>query len=568
MTSESSSPASGVHVRFLLSVVILALFVACGDDRPGPDNEKKTAITLRFVTTSDKYPWLREAIDEFEESKPTSPNEGLPIEVDLIEAGSSRSVMELAFHSAGDIQLVSPAASFYIQEVNEAQQALGRPIIASTPIPLARTALVIGMAQSVAESLGYPEVGLGWRDLATLASNPQLWKTSTQDQFGSFRLAWCDPEASNAGLLTLMASLAAATRRATGPHMDELSRPETGRFLQSFEAATVAYSPDPGFLARRLAEQGSKGLSAIVVYERDIFNAYLAPNPPVEALVAIQPTEGTFECDHPVALLEQNLDPEARSAAELLVGFLLSEKVQDRLLLHGFRTADRREELPQDLAEARGLTAGVPPKLYEIPYAAVRDASLGVWRRAKLPAHVWFIVETSASMAVPEDNRIGRVARLIDEICDHMHERDTVGLITIDASATTAMQPVFVREARHRIRELLASLEPRGGVALIEQLPGIYQEVVRQARPQRLHAVVLCGTGFDALSEEAVGYAVGQMRRIQTESPGEIPVFSVGLTSGAELDILRRLSNATGGRPYFLQDNNVERLARELSAFW
>lgn len=344
--------------------------LSCGGDRSLPGGPDGT-LHLDFAYSSEKEGWIREATVAFNAAGARLPD-GRPIRVEAVAEGSGELVEDLV-DGIGRPHLVSPASALFLQRGNALSRArTGQDLVGETR-SLVLSPLVVAMGRTQAELLGWGRKPLGWSDLLALARHTH-------------------PRFSNSGLLALLAELYAATGKTAGLRVEDLARPEVGRFLAGLERA-APYGSSTRFLAGRLL---AGELPAAVLYENQVIEAFAPDRPPI---VAVYPREGTFWSDHPVGIVEREwVTPEHREAAEIYLDYLLARPRQEMALRHGFRPANITVPLGAPFDAAHGVDPREPQTTLAVPSGEVVDAALELWQRHRKPADVTLLLDLSAGV--------------------------------------------------------------------------------------------------------------------------------------------------------------------------
>ena len=149
---------------------------------------------------------------------------------------------------------------------------------------------------------------------------------------GRFRLGHTDPENSNSGLHALFLMAYAATGKFDGQlTRGELIQPQFLSYLREVEGAVPhPLESSTGLLAKSMIDQGPSQMTAAIVYENLVIeaNRRSLKGPLV---VAVYPSEGTFQSEHPVGIVNRSwVTPKHREAAEIYINYLLDRPQQER----------------------------------------------------------------------------------------------------------------------------------------------------------------------------------------------------------------------------------------------
>lgn len=163
------------------------------------------------------------------------------------------------------------------------------------------------------------------------------------------------------------------------------------------------------------------------------------------------------------------------------------------------------------------------------------------------PAHLVFVIDTSASMGQPD--RLPLIQQALNMLIDGLNPSDRVTLITCSDQAHLLLDAVPV--SRHEsIREVINAIQPSGTTNLLAGLQLGYASARRAYSAKQINQIVLCSDGVANVGQteaEAVLKAVAQDRQ------QGITITCVGVGYGTYNDaFMESLANQGDGRYVFL----------------
>ena len=560
--------------RTFATLVVVALLLesaACRRSRPeaSPNAEPaaESRLELVFSYGSEKEPWIQEVTESFNRQQRKS-STGKPISVRAIPMGSGEAIDE-ALAGTQRPHLVSPASAAFITLGNAQSRArTGKDLIGHTE-NLVLSPVVIAMWKPMAEALGWGKRPVGWREILALARDPRGWTSVGQPQWGAFKFGHTHPEASNSGLIALLAATYAGAGKTRGLTLEDVAKPEVARFVGGIERSVVHYGSSTGFFGRKMFERGTSFLSAAVLYESSVIEScdpkYRLPFP----VVAIYPREGTFWSDHPVGIVEREwVTQEHRAAAEAYVRFLLEPKQQARAIPHGFRPASVDVPLAAPLDAAHGVDPKEPQTTLEVPPADVIEAALRVWRENKRTANVTLALDVSGSMNEEDGARIRGARDGARQLVAALGERDRFGLILFNDRPRWVNEGALLKDARAGLDASLGSAIADGGTALYDAILAAVERQLadRTAQPGRIGAVVVLTDGEDRDSRIDLQTLLNRIR-FDAERR-DVRVFTIAYGKDARRDVLQQIAEATQGRAFDGRPDNVRQVFRDISMFF
>jgi Ca-activated chloride channel family protein len=322
----------------------------------------------------------------------------------------------------------------------------------------------------------------------------------------------------------------------------------------------------------RIREAGRSYLDAFVVQEQMIVR-YNAEGRPEGDLVAIYPVEGTLWKDHPLGLVEhpERTDGE-RLAYQMFKDYLLSEETQRAVLRHGYRPSDL--SIPLDDSESpinpgNGVDPAKPYTTLQIPSAAVIEVVKDVWWQTKRRSNVYLVVDVSGSM---EGVKLADARdALRSYLAQVQGEEERVGLIAFGNSAQVVYELRMLGEqgVRSDLTETIAELDARGNTALLDGVDLALTRLQDLADAERINAILVMTDGRENRSRVSLDELVAKLGRSGEDGSGlRVVVFCIAYGADADTDMLRALSDPTGGFTRRGDPETIESLYETLSTYF
>jgi Ca-activated chloride channel family protein len=464
----------------------------------------------------------------------------------------------------------SPASSILIPVANQewASRNNGDDLtVEDAPPPLVLSPVVIAMWEPMAQALGWPEEPIGWADIAEFASSNQTWEDFGHPEWGPFQFGHTHPDYSNSGITSILAMAYAATGQTSGLTVQDVQQPEVAEFVSDVQQGVIHYGRSTGFFGRQMFNRGPGYLSAAVLYENLVVEAYneeLYPNLPMP-VVAIYPEEGTFWSDHPYAILDGPwMTDDLKAAAELYRDFLLAEPQQQRALQYGFRPADINIPISAPITPANGVDPDQPQTLLEVPSADVTRAIRDLWGENKKRVEVQVVLDTSGSMN--ENGRLEGAKRALDSFIGQLSDQDQLGIITFSDGASVLTPMDELGPKREEVLQRVNGLFATGGTRLIDTVLEAYSELEEDPPGERIRAIVVLSDGEDTASNQS---AQTLLNTLQADESGQsIKVFTIAYGSGGDANLMSRIAEASGATSYTSEPEQIEQVYRDIATFF
>lgn len=559
----------------LLALPFLAVGIAScrRSAAPAPDaGESRRAdspTTLRLVFTygSEKEPWIAEATSAWNRLARKTAS-GRTIVVEAVPMGSGEAIEELLVGTR-KAHLTSPASGAFVTLGNAQSRArVGHDLVGTTD-NLVLSPVVVAMWKPMAEALGFGRKPIGWQEILALARDPRGWAGAGQAQWGRFRFGHTHPEASNSGLIALVAATYAAAGKTRGLTLEDVAKPEVARFLAGIERSVVHYGSSTGFFGRKMFERGPSYLSAAVLYESSVIESYDPKYRLPFPVVAVYPKEGSFWSDHPVGIVEREwVGAEHREAAQAYVRYLLEPAQQARAIPHGFRPASVDVPLATPIDTAHGVDPKQPQTTLEVPPAPVIEATLRLWREHKRAASVTLALDVSGSMNEEGGARIAGARDGARQLVAALADNDRFALMLFNQEPRWVNEGALLKQARASLDAALASTIADGGTALYDAILAAVERQRAQLATEsdRIAAVVVLSDGEDRDSKLKLAALVERIRFDGERQP--VRVFTIAYGKDAQKDVLQQIAEATQGRAFDGKPENIRQVFRDISMFF
>jgi Ca-activated chloride channel family protein len=335
----------------------------------------KNAVHVSFAYSPEKEKLLLPLIAAFNrEGRQVG---GHPVFVDGINASSGDAESRIAKGTFKPVAW-SPASSLWGRLLNfEADQ----PYTADAPQSIVRTPLVIAMWEPMARALGWPRKKLGFADILKLATSGKGWAAYGKPEFGAFKLVHTNPDFSTSGLSATVAEYFAALGKKEGLTEKDIANPKARKEVRDIERSIVHYGDTTLFIENQLKQDGPAYASAVAMEETTLldFNKTRGSR---DKLVAIYPSEGTFDSDSPFFTLAAPWVSSAqKDGAKAFQAYLADKLTPELAAKYGFRPADRAKAPAPPITAANGADPKQPTRVLVPPDPRVLAANKSTWRR-------------------------------------------------------------------------------------------------------------------------------------------------------------------------------------------
>jgi Ca-activated chloride channel family protein len=518
------------------------------------------AVIVTVAYSPEKEALLGQAFAEFNATKPTV--NGHPIVVQGKKVSSGTALDQL---KAGTLQptIWTPSSSLWGRLLTQTADVTWIP---ERNASFVRTPLVIAMWEEQAKALGWPKKALGWADVLAEASSTAGWGAHGHPEWGAFRLGHTNPDFSTSGLSAVAAEYYAATGKTEGLTLDDIADPAVRAKIKTIESSIVHYGDTTLFFAEQLAKHGPAFASAVAMEETTLvdFNTRLRKSGP--RLVAIYPAEGTFFSDNPLITLQAPwVSADQAAAAAKLTDYLTSPAVQGKVAALGFRPASPDAPVGGTLTARNGVDLAQPARLLSLPDPKVLASIKALWQEDRKPADIVLVLDTSGSMN--DDAKLQQAQEGLHRFLDAISPRDRVALIAFsDRSRLISPLAAMTPTARTTLLGEIDGLFPDGGTAVYDATLDGLALLGKDADPNHIAAEVVLTDGEDNKSQASPDDVVRKLG--STTEAGAVRVFTIAYGAAANVDVLKRIAEAGGGKPYTGDPQTIDAVYTSISSFF
>lgn len=553
----------------VIAVALIAVLGGSGGDdgsdggspqaTTAPDTAPAGAITVDFAYSPEKEKLLTPLVKKFNASGAEVDGKRVFVAAQNVSSGDAQTKI-----AKGRLKLTawSPSSSLWGRLLNfEAD----RPYAPDDNPSIVRTPLVIAMWEPMARALGYPGKQLGFADILKLARSDKGWGAYGKPEYGQFKLVHTNPDFSTSGLSAVVAEYYATTGKKEGLRPADIAR---GRAqVKDIERSIVHYGDTTLFISDQLRKNGLGYASAVAMEEATLvdFNQRRGSR---EKLVAIYPAEGTFYSDNPYITLNAPWVTEPQRKGAALFGAYLADNIGAQTAArYGFRPADLKAKPSDPLNAANGVDPAQPKRVLGLPEPRVLDAIKKAWRVDRKPANVLLVLDTSGSMV--EANRLPSAKNGLRTFLREVAPQDRVGLMAFNERVTPLTPIAPVGGNRQELTGRIAGLIADGGTAIYDATDEAVAQVKRLADTSRINAVVLLTDGEDTDSTKSAEALIQELDA-QGDSSRRVRVFTIAYSAGAAgaAENLARIAEASGGKSYSGDEDDIETVYRSISSFF
>ena len=601
MDVVSRGAALGVAAAVGIAIIVGARLLTTGGDDSSPAAESSAPVTARpgcelltVAASSEKGPLLTALADEYNRLGRGDDSSCVTVRIETAPSGD----MEAALVDGWDPAALAPgierpdvwtpASSTWLNLLRYDQATADAPsTVPDDPVQITSTPLVLAMPQPMAEALGWPDRQIGWGDVLTLVNDPDGWGSVGHPEWGRFTLGKTNPYISTSGLAATVGQLVAATGKASDLTSADVADPEVQATLGALEQAVVHYGDTTLTFLSNLQQADDRGrglsyISAVAVEEKSVHD-YNVGNPsgdprtlgdhapPEVPLVAVYPKEGTLYSDNPLAVLDADwVTDQQRAGAADFGDWLREDAQQEHFADAGFRTLDNQP--PADLLDAGTTLAPTPDqRVLGVPAGQVLNEARSVWDDQRKRARVQLLIDVSGSMDEPANGGAGEskmelAKRAARASLTQLTDTDEVGLtiFTTELQGNATSQELVpvgpLGENRSALDTAIAGLQPLNGTPLYNATQDAFDAMGRLADEKHITGVVLLTDGMNEYDgglteQELLDHLEGRANE------NHVRVFTVAYGSGADVDTLRGIADATRAKAYDATDaNNIGRV--------
>lgn len=586
MMTEQSDRSSAPNrlpmvVGVLIGVVALVVvLVVSGVSWPTGSQPSGECVRLEVSSSTEKVDLMADLADRYNGAERVfTDDQGedrcARLTVHGLSSGSAMAALAGGWDEKRDggppPQVWTPTSSLWLGQLEH--RGKGALVVGESE-PITNSVLTIAMPERMAAAVREEYENPGWASMLKLTR--ESWDLLDRPEWGPFVLGRDNPHVSTSGLAATIAIYHAAAKNPDGIKPDQLDDAGVRSFVHGVESGVLQYGNDATKFMAQMYDEDRKKLavpyvSAVLVQEQLAFQfnkgapggdaeQMRSGTPPNEPLVAIHPSEGTFELDHPFVVLS-SASPAQRAAAADFRTFLLEPEQQQNFADIGFRGLDGTPGA--DLADTLGFDEGDRPELIEPPTPEMVERMITGWDAASRRARVLVVLDVSGSMNDRADaseppgpaakTKMDLLRPAVLQGLGWLSDRDEVGLWTFSSGSPKPykvylpMSPVI--EVRQRFADIVSTVPAQGETALYQTVRDAHQMMVDSIDPKKINAVVVLTDGNNKPPDPAARAAM--LREIDpAQRDNSVRIFTIPYGSDADVTTLAELAAVSKALTY------------------
>ncbi|GAA1264357.1 substrate-binding and VWA domain-containing protein [Saccharothrix xinjiangensis] len=499
--------------------------------------ECRGTLPLKVAVTPAVEEVVRGAADDYLATQPVV--DGKCVQVQVEARGAADVAKELPTAQINPPALWVPDSSMWAAETQRqaGDQGVDAPRL-EVRDPLATSPLVIAGSERAMASLGWPVTPVSWARVV----DPKVTVTLS------------DPTTSTEGLATL-----AVVRSQLG-NPDGTPKPELiGALLRVGRDALPSVRDAFGKVV-----QGAEDAPVFTASEQSVLDANRAAG--TRRVVASYPAEGTVAFDFPVVRVSRVGEPAGTAAAA--DGFeeaLRAGGTARRFAEQGFRTPGG--EAPDGWTNEVDGVRGDDVATLGTPSPDEVSELLRTWGAVSLDTRLLAVLDVSGSMAETTSNGQTRVDAAKEAALTALGMLPDTSEIGLWAFSTNKKppndwielvpigplgEPIAGAPRRVQLQKGAGGLPALvgGGTALNDTVLAAFRHVQRTYDPSMINSVTLMTDGSnDDISSIDLPSLLTALRE-EADPARPVPMMMVGLGQDADMDALKQIAEATGGKAY------------------
>ncbi|WP_309110364.1 substrate-binding and VWA domain-containing protein [Saccharothrix sp.] len=499
--------------------------------------ECKGTLPLKVAVTPAAEEVVRGAADDYQAGQPVV--EGKCVQVQIEARGAADVSHELPTAQINPPSLWIPDSSMWAAETQRqaGDQGAEAPRL-DIKDSLASSPLVIAGSEKAMGDLGWPIQPVTWAKVV----DPRV------------SVSLSDPTTSTEGLATL------AVIRAQLGNPDGTPKPELiGALLRVGRNALPSVRDAFGKVV-----QGADKAPVFTAAEQNVLSANRAAGS--RRVVASYPKEGTVSFDYPVVRVSRA--GEQAGTAEAAEGFekaLRNGRTAQRFAEAGFRTPDGKA--PQGWTNEKDGVRGDDVAMLKTPSPDQVSELLRTWGAVSLDTRILAVLDVSGSMAEKmQGSELTRVQAARDASLTALAMLPDTSEIGLWAFSTNRKpkgyvelvppgplgEPIAGKPRREQLQRGAGGIPALvgGGTSLNDTVLAAFRHAQQTFNPSKINSVTIMTDGSnDDISTLKLPQLVEILKK-EADPARPVPMFMVGLGPEADMETLKQIAAATGGKSY------------------
>lgn len=518
-------------------------------------------IELVYAYSSNQEDLLTPLITEFNDGEHELAGRRVEIVPESISSGDAEA--KIAARTLRPV-IWSPASSLWGRLLDYRVDANWTP--ADSP-SLVRTPLVIAMWKPEANALGWPKKPIGFAQILDLATSKRGWSAYGLPTYGAFKLGHTNPDFSTSGLAFVAAEYYTAARKREGLTVSDVLRPSVRAQVRRVQQSIVHYGDTGSFFVDQVKERGPGYVSAVAMEEVSLLDYNRTKPTGAVPLVPIYPSEGTFYFDNPLMTLRAPwVTGRQARAAEVFVRWVTRQVTPTLAAQFGYRPGDPHLPPAPPVDRAHLVDPSQPRIVLGLPEPRVLARIKRAWHADRKPANVEVVVDVSGSMQ--DEGKLALAENGLRLFLQQFSPRDRVGLMTFSDSVNVVVPIQRLSINRTALQQSIDNLVPGGATAVYDATMRAADLLASLRDTTRINAVVVLTDGEDNQSHVNEHMLVAELRRSSESDVGTVRIFTIAYGSEANTDALTAIADASGGKEYSGEPDEIDAVYKQISSFF
>jgi Mg-chelatase subunit ChlD/ppGpp synthetase/RelA/SpoT-type nucleotidyltranferase len=296
--------------------------------------------------------------------------------------------------------------------------------------------------------------------------------------------------------------------------------------------------------------------------KRGYRSIHLLFSPEKESMQGTEIQIRSWDMQHEIDWLDKK---RLKEAAQIFEDFLLDTGQQEQAIQFGFRPADPSIPLGFPLDANHGVDKNQPQTVLEVPNADVTIAIQDLWSQVKKPVDVVVVMDISGSM---RGKKISSARESLGEFIGLLDDRDRLQVILFSTEIISLADLSPLSENREELQRRVSAVSEGGGTRLFDATLNAYQAIEATGDKDHIRALVVLSDGMDTESNIGLDMLINKIGASGEDSGTAIKIFTIAFGNDANKEILRQISESTGGRLFIGDPESIYNIYAEIETFF
>jgi Ca-activated chloride channel family protein len=183
----------------------------------------------------------------------------------------------------------------------------------------------------------------------------------------------------------------------------------------------------------------------------------------------------------------------------------------------------------------------------------------------KKPVDLVIAMDISGSMS---GQKISSARSSLMDFLRRLDDRDRVQIILFNSELRSMTELSNLGEKRDNLLNRVSGISEESGTRLFDAILMAIDELETNGDPNHIRSIVVLSDGVDTESQTTLDAFIAAINTAGKEGGTSIKVMTIAFGSDADTEILKQISDLTGGKMFEATPSTIEKVYSEIATFY